>query len=129
MAIESQNKNSFWHLALSAVTGAILVAGSLFGGWFLSFIIMRFVGKSLLVGMNYLAWPIVFPIMVFPVAFLLFFFTIPLYRHPYRNILENRWFLFGELLPILFIALALMFATCPLDIGGTLLTRGWEAFG
>jgi hypothetical protein len=128
MDIQSTKKNSGWQLGIAAATSAILVAGSLFGGWFITFIIMRLIGKSLLVGMNYLTWPIVFPLMAFPAIFLLMLFIIPCFRHPYRDILTHRGFVFGVLLPMLLVAILTMLATCPLDNGGTLLTRGWDAF-
>lgn len=114
---------------LVAATGALLVTAVMFGGWFASFALMEVIGHSLLVGMNYLVWPIIFPMMAFPVVFLFLIPVIRLFRPPYRQLLSQPKFHLGALLPIALLALALMLATCPLDIDGTFLTRGWEAFG
>ncbi len=89
---------------------------------------MDAIDKSLLVGMNYLAWPIVFPLFSLPVIFLLMLIIIPVFKQPYPEILSHNRFLFGALLPIFIIAMGLMFATCPLEQGGTLLSVGWDGF-
>lgn len=118
------------HLLLSAATCAILISVVQFGAWFISFIIMtRVIGKALLVGMNYLAWPIVFPLLSWLVVFPLMLIIIPWFRQPFPEILSHRVFLFGILIPAMLVATAMMFATCPLENGGTLLTTGWAAFG
>jgi hypothetical protein len=118
------------HLLLSAATCAILVSVVQFGVWFISFIIMdRLIGKALLVGMNYLAWPVVFPLLSMMVIFPVMLFIIPLFRKPFPDILSYRIFLFGVLIPTMMISSAIMFATCPLENGQTLLTSGWDAFG
>ena len=118
------------HLLLSATTCAILVSVVQFGVWFISFIIMdRLIGKALLVGMNYLAWPVVFPLLSMMVIFPVMLMIIPLFRKPFPDILSYRTFLFGVLIPTMMISSAIMFATCPLENGETLLTSGWDAFG
>ncbi|NIR94927.1 MAG: hypothetical protein GWO08_15055, partial [Gammaproteobacteria bacterium] len=95
----------------------IIICAALFVGWFIGFIIMGAIGKSLLVGMNYLAWPIVFPLFSLPVIFLLMLIIIPIFKQPYPEILGYNRFLFGVLMPIFIIAMVLMFATCPLEQG------------
>jgi len=129
MKSEPKKDDNLLDLGLAAAAGALLVAGVLFGGWFASFALMGLVGHSLLVGMNYLVWPIIFPLMAFPVVFLLLMPIVRLLRRPYRGLLSQPGFYLGVLLPITLLALALMLATCPLDSGGTFLTRGWGAFG
>lgn len=129
MTPKSDTYNRLGHLLLSAATGALLAGAAQFGGWFVAFIIMRLIGKSLMVGMYYLAWPIVFPLLSMPTIFLLMLIVIPLFRQPYPEILAQRSFLFGILIPTVIISMALMFATCPLENGGTLLTTGRDAFG
>ena len=128
MGIDTGKFNRLGQLALSALTGAVIVCAALFGGWFFAFIIMRFVGTSMLVGMNYLAWPIAFPLFSFPVIFLLLLVVIPFFRQPYPEILAHKGFLFAVMLPVFLVAMALMLATCPLETGGTLLTDGWKGF-
>ncbi len=128
METKQRTAKNFGHLLLSALTGAIIICAALFVGWFIGFIIMGAIGKSLLVGMNYLAWPIVFPLFSLPVIFLLMLIIIPIFKQPYPEILGYNRFLFGVLMPIFIIAMVLMFATCPLEQGGTLLTLGWEGF-
>lgn len=125
----TRKDNSLLDLGLVAASGAGLVAGVLFGGWFVSFALMGLAGHSLLVGMNYLVWPIIFPMMAFPTVFLLLIPIARLFRRPYRQLLSLPKFHLGVLLPTALLALALMLATCPLDSGGTFLTRGWGAFG
>ena len=118
------------HLLLSAATCAILTSVAQFGIWFISFIIMtKIIGKALMVGMNYLAWPIAFPLLSFPIIFLIMLIIIPFFRQPYPGILAHSAFLYGILLPTIIISTAVMFATCPLENGGTLLTTGRDAFG
>jgi hypothetical protein len=118
------------HLLLSAATCAILVSVAQFGTWFISFIIMdRLIGKALLVGMNYLAWPVVFPLLSLLVVFPFMLIIMPLFKKPFPDILSHPGFLFGILIPVMLVATAVMFATCPLENGGTLLTTGWDAFG
>lgn len=119
----------FSHLLLAAFTAALLICAALFVGWLIAFVIMGIIGKSLLVGMYYLAWPIVFPLFALPAVFLLLLGLIPLFKQPFPEILGHGPFLFGILLPMFLIAMALMLATCPLDAGGTLLSRGGQAFG
>lgn len=122
--------NKLGHLLLSAATCAILTSVAQFGIWFIGFIIMtRVIGKALLVGMNYLAWPIVFPLLSLLVVFPVMLIIIPLFRQPFPDILSHPVFLFGLLIPTIIISIAIMFATCPLENGGTLLTTGWDAFG
>jgi hypothetical protein len=122
--------NKLGHLLLSAATCAILTSVAQFGIWFIGFIIMtRVIGKALLVGMNYLAWPIVFPLLSLLVVFPVMLIIIPLFRQPFPDILSHPAFLFGMLIPTIIISIAIMFATCPLENGGTLLTTGWDAFG
>lgn len=118
------------HLLLSAATGAVLVGVAQFSVWFIAFIIMtRIIGKTLLVGMNYLAWPVVFPLLSMLVIFPLLMIIMPFFRQPYPEILAYPAFLFGILVPTIIISTAVMFAICPLENGGTLLTTGWDAFG
>lgn len=118
------------HLLLSAATCAILTSVAQFAVWFISFIIMtKIIGKALLVGMNYLAWPIAFPLLSLLVVFPILLIVIPFFRQPYPEILSHPAFLFGILIPIMIISIAVMFATCPLENGGTLLTTGRDAFG
>lgn len=126
MTIKKSRLKHLGNLFLSAATGAVLICTGLFGGWFISFILMDAVGMALLVGMNYLAWPIVFPLFSFPVVFLLLVIVIPVFKKPYPEILSHKGFLFGVLLPIFIIAIGLMLVTCPLETGGNLLTRGWS---
>lgn len=122
--------NKLGHLLLSAATCAILTSVAQFGIWFIGFIIMtRVIGKALLVGMNYLAWPIYFPLLSLLVVFPVMLIIIPLFRQPFPDILSHPAFLFGLLIPTIIISIAIMFATCPLENGGTLLTSGWDAFG
>lgn len=117
-------------LLLSAATCAVLVSAAQFVAWFAGFIIMtRLAGKALLVGMNYLAWPIAFPLLSLLVVFPIMLFVIPFFRQPFPEILSHAAFLFGILIPTMIISIAVMFATCPLENGGTLLTTGREAFG
>lgn len=120
---------SYGQLLLAAFTAALLVCAALFVGWFMAFVMMGAIGKSLLVGMYYLAWPIAFPLLAMPVVFLLMLGLIPLFQEPYPKILGHAPFLFGILLPVFLIAMMVMLATCPLDVGGTLLSRGGDAFG
>jgi len=118
------------HLLLSAATCAILTSVAQFGVWFISFVIMtKIIGKTLLVGMNYLAWPIAFPLLSLLVVFPIMLFVIPFFRQPFPEILSHPAFLFGILIPTMIISIAVMFATCPLENGGTLLTTRREAFG
>ena len=122
--------NKLGHLLLSAATCAILVSVAQFGIWFISFIIMtRLIGKALLVGMNYFAWPIVFPLLSLLVIFPVMLIIIPLFRKPFPDILSHPGFLLGILIPAMIISTAIMFATCPLENGATLMTTGWDAFG
>lgn len=117
-------------LLLSAATCAVLVSAAQFVAWFAGFIIMtRLAGKALLVGMNYLAWPIVFPLLSLLVVFPIMLIIIPWFRQPFPDLLSHPAFLLAILLPTTVIAIAAMFATCPLETGGTLLTTGWDAFG
>lgn len=130
MTDEADTMNKLAHLLLSAATCALLVSVAQFGTWFISFIIMtRLVGKALLVGMNYLAWPVVFPLLSILAVFPFMLVIIPLFRKPFPDILSHRAFLFGILIPTMVISIAIMFATCPLENGRTLLTSGWDAFG
>ncbi len=118
------------HLLLSAATCAILTSVVQFGVWFITFIIMdRLIGKALLVGMNYLAWPVVYPLLSLLVVFPVMLIIIPLFGKPFPDILSYRTFLFGILIPTMMISSAIMFATCTLETGKTLLTSGWDAFG
>jgi hypothetical protein len=128
MEIKQTTAKKFADLLLSALTGAILICAALFVGWFIGFILMDFIGKTLLVGMNYLAWPIVFPLFSLPVIFLLMLMIIPMFQQPYPEILAHKSFLFGVLLPIFVVTMGLMFATCPLEQGGTLLSLGRDGF-
>ncbi len=129
MKREREEGYALRYLGLAAASGALLISGALFIAWFLAFAVMGLIGHSLLVGMNYLVWPIIFPIMAFPVFFLLLLPLVPLFKRPYRDLLAMPRFHFAGLLPIFLLALAIMLASCPLDIGGTLLTRGLGAFG
>ena len=127
---EADTMNKLGHLLLSAATCAILVSVAQFGVWFISFIIMtRVIGKALLVGMNYLAWPVAFPLLSLLVIFPVMLIIIPLFQKPFPDILSHPAFLFGILVPTMVISIAIMFATCPLENGATLLTAGWDAFG
>lgn len=121
--------NTFGHLLLAGLTAALILCAALFVGWFIAFIVMDAIGRTLLVGMYYLAWPIVFPLFAFPALFLLLLAVLPFFKQPYPEILGHGPFLFGLLVPVFVVAMALMLATCPLDAGGTLVSRGWEAFG
>ena len=127
---EADTMNKLGQLLLSAATCAALVSVAQFGIWFISFIIMdRLVGRALLVGMNYLAWPIAFPLLSLPVVFPVMLIVIPRFRKPFPEILSHPLFLFGILVPVMMVSTAIMFATCPLENGETLLTSGWNAFG
>lgn len=128
MTAETTNLRRLGHLALSALTGAFIIGAALFMGWFVTFIIMDFIGTALLVGMYYLAWPIAFPLFAIPFIFLLLLAIIPMFKQPFPDILGYLPFLFGILIPIFIVAFAVMLATCPLENGGTLLTTGWDGF-
>ncbi len=128
MTVNQGKLKNIGQLLLSALTGAIIICAALFVGWFIAFILMGVIGKSLLVGMNYLAWPIAFPLLSFPFIFLLMLIIIPMFRQPFPEILGYNRFLFGILIPTFIIAMTLMLATCPLENGGTLLTTGWDGF-
>lgn len=115
-------------LAAGAFAGTLQVAAGLFIGWFVAFALMGVIGHSLLVGMYYLAWPIVFPIVATPAVFALLF--VLLWQRPDggpRTLVQRR-FQLRVMLPLVLLGVLVMLATCPLDIGGTLLTRGREAF-
>jgi magnesium-transporting ATPase (P-type) len=123
------NSRSFGALIAAAGYGTAIIVVWLFAGWFMSFVIMRFVGTYLLVGMCFLAWPVVFPIFAAPPSFLALACTIPLFPGHYRGVLGNRRFILFVFLPLVLASLLIMLATCPLDIGGSFLSRGWKAFG
>lgn len=112
--------------ATSLATFSVLVG--LFGGWFLAFFLMGWIVKSLPVGMNYLAWPIVFPLLAAPFIFVTLGFVIHAWPGEYMATLSLRRFQLMVIVPVASLALILMLATCPLDTGGTFMSRGWEAF-
>jgi len=120
---------SVWKLLMAAVIGAVSVSVSQFGLWLIFFAVTSIFGVYLLTGMYFLAWPIVFPICTFPVVFILLLIIIPMFRKPYLEILTGYPFWLTVIMPIILIAFTIMVVTCPLDIGGNLWTRGFEAFG
>jgi hypothetical protein len=120
---------SVWKLLMVAVIGAGSVSASQFGLWLFLFAAMSFFGVYLLTGMYFLAWPIVFPIFTFPVVFTLLLIIVPLFRKPYLGLLTGYHFWMVVIVPIILVAFTAMVMTCPLDIGGNLWTRGFEAFG
>jgi len=119
---------SFWKLPAAAAIAAGGVCAAQFGLWMASFAVMSLFGVYLLTGMYFLAWPIVFPIFTFPAVFLIFMLIIPIFRQPYLSVLADYRFWVAVAIPILLVAFMLMVATCPLEIGGNLWTRGLEAF-
>ena len=120
---------SFWKLLAAAAIGAGGVCMAQFALWMVFFAVTSLFGIYLLTGMYFLAWPIVFPICTFPVAFALLLIILARVRKPYLRVLSNYRFWVAIILPVVLVAFAVMVATCPLDIGGTLWTRGFEAFG
>ena len=113
----------------AAAVGAASVCAALFALWLVFFAATSLFGIYLLTGMYFLAWPIVFPICTFPVVFLLLLVILPLLRKPYLQVLSGYHFWLTIILPLVMAAFTVMVFTCPLDIGGNLWTRGFEAFG
>ena len=128
MGQQLKKGKSFWKLLTAAAIGAVSVCAAQFGLWMVFFAVMSMFGVYLLTGMYFLAWPIIFPIYTFPVVFLVFIFIIPIFRQPYLSVRAGYRFWAAVAIPILLTAFMLMVATCPLEIGGNLWTRGFEAF-
>lgn len=124
-----EKDNSFVKLLAAAAIGAGSVCLAQFGLWMIFFAVTSLFGVYLLTGMYYLAWPIVFPLAAFPVVFIGLLIIIPMLRRPYLGLLTGYPFWLAVIVPVTLIAFTIMVATCPLDIGGNLWTRGWEAFG
>jgi len=120
---------SFWKLLMVALIGAGSVCASQFGLWLIFFAVTSMFGVYLLTGMYFLAWPIIFPIYTFPAVFILLLIIIPMFRKSYIGVLGGYQFWLIVLLPVLLFSFTIMVATCPLDIGGNLWTRGFDAFG
>ena len=99
-----------------------------FGGWFIAFGVMGAFDIGLLVGMNYLVWPIVFPLIGGLCVFFLFLATLPLYRCPPFQAFRIPLFWMAELLPLAAGGLLVMLLSCPLDVGGTWWSEGAAAF-
>jgi hypothetical protein len=129
MGQQQRKDKSFWKLLAAAAIGAAGVCAAQFGLWMVFFAVTSLFGVYLLTGMYFLAWPVVFPIYTYPAAFLLFLFIIPKLRRPYLTVLTGYRFWAVVVIPVVLVAFTLMVATCPLDIGGNLWTRGFEAFG
>lgn len=113
----------------AAAIGAGGVCMAQFVLWMVFFAVTSLFGVYLLTGMYFLAWPIVFPIITFPVVFALLLIILALMRKPYLQVLGSYHFWLAIILPVIIVAFTVMVASCPLDIGGTLWTRGFEAFG
>jgi hypothetical protein len=129
--MEQQQKKdkSYWKLLTAAAVGAVAVCTAQFALWMVFFAVTSLFGVYLLTGMYFLAWPIVFPTCTFPVVFLLLLIILPLLRKPYLRLLNGYHFWVTIIIPVVLVAFTVMVATCPLDIGGNLWTRGFEAFG
>jgi hypothetical protein len=124
-----EKDKSFVKLLAAAAIGAGSVCVAQFGLWMIFFAVTSLFGVYLLTGMYYLAWPIVFPLVAFPVVFIGLLIIIPTLRRPYLGLLTGYPFWLAVIVPVTLIAFTVMVATCPLDIGGNLWTRGLEAFG
>jgi hypothetical protein len=129
MQQQLKKDEGFWKLMTAAAIGAASVCAAQFCLWMVFFAVTSLLGVYLLVGMYFLAWPIVFPICTFPVVFLVFLVIIPMFRKPHLKVLAGYQFWTAVVIPMMLVAFAVMVATCPLDIGGNLWTRGFEAFG
>jgi len=129
MGQQLKKDKSFWKLLAAAAIGSVSVCAAQFGLWMVFFAVTSLFGVYLLTGMYFLAWPVAFPIYTFPAAFLLFLFIIPMFRRPYLGVLAGYRFWTSVVIPVILVAFTLMVVTCPLDIGGNLWTRGFEAFG
>jgi hypothetical protein len=129
MGQQLKKDKSLWKLLTAAAVGAGSVSVSLFGLWLVFFAATSMLGVYLLTGMYFLAWPIVFPVYTFPAAFLLLLIILPLLRKPYLQVLSEYHFWLAIILPFVIVSFTVMVFTCPLDIGGNLWTRGFEAFG
>lgn len=128
MGQPSKKDKGFLKLLAAAAIGAGSVCVAQFGLWMAFFAVTSLFGVYLLTGMYYLAWPIVFPLAAFPVVFIGLLIIIPMLRRPYLGLLSGYPFWLAVIVPVTLIAFTIMVATCPLDIGGNLWTRGWEAF-
>ena len=126
---QQKKDKSCWKLLAAAAIAAAGVCSAQFALWMVFFAATSLIGVYLLTGMYFLAWPIVFPIYAFPVVFLLFLVIIPIFHKPYMHVLAGCRFWTAVAMPIILVAFTVMVATCPLDIGGNLWTRGFEAFG
>ena len=83
----------------------------------------------LLVGMNYLAWPIVFPIMAALPLWALMFALAPLAGRMGPLGVRSRRFMLTVLLPVALLTLGVMLVTAPLDTSGTWWSEGAAGFG
>ena len=119
---------TFGRLLLASGAVTFLWLAALFGGWLVSFAVLTVIGINFLVGMNFLVWPIIFPMFSALPIFILLSMLIPLFPGSYLDVFKNKSFIVVVLVLIL-LSLLIMFATCPLDIGGTFLTQGLNAFG
>lgn len=129
MERQQKKDKGVWKLLAAAAIAAAGVCAAQFGLWMVFFAATSLFGVYLLTGMYFLAWPIVFPIYTFPIVFLLFLVIIPIFHKPYLHVLADYRFWAAVAVPVLLVAFTLMIATCPLEIGGNLWTRGFEAFG
>ncbi len=110
-------------LLLATMRGTLTVCAGLFGGWMVFFAVGSRFDFAPPVGMNYLAWPIVFPLAAaLPIALLL---ALLLSRAgpPYAAVLQRPRFRWAVLLPVWLVAFAAMLLSVPLETGGTLLAH------
>lgn len=110
-------------LLLAALRGTLQLCAGLFGGWLVFFALADAVDMAPLVGMNYLAWPIAFPLLAALPLAVLVALLLRIGGPPYRARLRDPRFRWGVLLPVGLLTFAVMLLTCPLETGGTLLDR------
>lgn len=122
------NKGSIKDLLVAAASFAGFSGLWLLGGWLLSFAVMNLFDTFLPVGMNYLAYPFLFIPLAMGYTFIIFMLFIPLMKISYDDVIKNKFVWIYIIAPLMVTLLVLMLATCPLDTGGTFLSRGWEAF-
>ena len=107
----------------ATLRGTLQLCAGLFVGWLLFFALTARLDLAPPVGMNYLAWPIAFPLLAaLPLAALLAL-LLRITGPPYGAALSQPRFRWGVLLPVGLLAFAAMLLTCPLETGGTLLER------
>jgi hypothetical protein len=118
-----------FELLLATARGTLQLCAGLFGGWLLFFAVGSRLDFAPPVGMNYLAWPIAFPLLAaLPLAAMVAL-LLRVAGPPYQAALRRPRFRWGVLLPVGLIAFAVMLLTCPLETGGTLLDRLLGATG